>query len=80
MPIYLYSCVKCGAELELIQGIDDKSPLCCGEPMKKKPTFPAIVKVKGMGGVKTLSKGYKEGYAKDYQKDVPPFEPTSFLR
>ena len=75
MPIYQYSC--CGQEVELIQGLDKDTPKCpnCGADMKRLPTAPAIITIKGKDGTRTYSKGYKEGYIKDYQKDVPPFEP-----
>ncbi len=74
-PIYQYSC--CGKEIEVIQGIDKDTPLCphCGTKMQKLPSSPAIITIKGKGGVRAYSKGYKEGYARDYQKDVSPFEP-----
>ena len=63
MPIFLFQC--CGKEIEVIQGIDEDSPLCpdCGAKMDKLPTSPAKIEIKGI-----YSKGYKEGYAKDYRR------------
>ena len=70
MPIYRYRC--CWREIEVIQGIDKDTPLCpnCGSKMKKLPTLPAIVRITGMGGSPIRSKGYKEGYSKEYLKSI----------
>ncbi len=71
MPVYLYGC-ECGKEIEIVQGIGEKAPLCpdCGVGMIKKPTHPAIIKVIGQGGYPTRSKGYKEDYSKEYLKSL----------
>ena len=70
MPIYRLRC--CGNEVEVVQGIDKDTPECpqCGAEMKKLPTSPAIITMRGAGGTRTYSKGYKEGYSKEYLKDV----------
>lgn len=70
MPIYLYQCEECGRELELVQTIGGKYPMCCDSSMDKLPTSPSLVRFEGKGGTRTFSKGYKEGYAKEYQKDI----------
>ena len=69
MPIYVFSC--CGKKVEVVQGIDKDTPSCpdCGAKMEKLPTSPALIRVEGKT---VLSKGYKEGYTKEYAKDVPP--------
>ena len=59
MPIYLYQCEKCGTKSEILQGIHEGLPLCCGKPMKKLPTFPTMVKVRGMGGYPSRRKQFK---------------------
>lgn len=66
MPLYRFGCCR---EVEVIQGIDKDTPLCpdCGAKMKHLPTSPAIITIKGKGGVRIHSKDYKEDYAKDYQ-------------
>lgn len=64
MPIYLYSCGKCGKEVETLQSFSAEPPLCCDEAMKRLPTCPAKIEMKGS----PHSKGYKEGYAKDYRR------------
>lgn len=68
MPIYRYSC--CGKEIEVLQGINEDSPLCpdCGTKMEKLPTSPAIIRIEDKGGVPLRSEGYKEDYAKDYRR------------
>ncbi len=73
MPIYEYSCDKCGLSKEVIQKIGEEAPDCpkCGGGMIKKPSSPAIVRIFGEGGYPIRSKGYKEGYSKEYLKDVP---------
>ena len=73
MPLYIYQCDKCVLEIEKVQEINKKAPCCpnCGAEMHKKPTLPAMVKIKGTGGYPIRSKGYKEGYSKEYLKDNP---------
>ncbi len=47
MPIYDYSCEKCKGIRETIQLGDVTAPECCGKPMRRLPTIPAIVRVQG---------------------------------
>ena len=69
MPIYKYECEECGNEIEVIQSMVAGIPFCCGKPMSKLPTFPAMIKKK-IGGVPIRSRGYKEGYSKEYLKGM----------
>lgn len=49
MPLFDCVCVKCGHQQEvLLRG--NESPLHCGVSMRKLPSFPAMVKMKGEGG------------------------------
>ena len=68
MPLYLFSC--CDKEYEVIQGRDEDFPIChyCGAKMKKTPSSPAIITIRGEGRAPTHSKGYKEDYAKEYKR------------
>jgi len=59
MPIYLYRCAKCGSEIEVIHNMKQDTPDCCGSPMLKLPTCPAMVKMKGMGGYPSRRKFVK---------------------
>lgn len=68
MPIFLFGCDRCGGEREAIQSFASNAPICCGAPMVRLPACPAIIEIKGAGGVKAHSKGYKEGYAKNYRR------------
>ena len=68
MPIYIYQCGECKGINEVIQSYDAEAPLCCGLPMSRMPTLSAKIDVKTKGGIKVRSKGYKEGYAKDYRR------------
>lgn len=70
MPIYLYQCEKCGTKLEIRQGIHEGIPPCCGVAMKKVPTAPSIIRTMGTNKTRTYSKGYKQGYSKDYLKSM----------
>jgi len=70
MPIYRYKCEKCLSEVETVQGLAGAAPLCCGEAMVRQLTAPAIITIKGKGGTRTYSKGYKEGYSKEYLKSI----------
>jgi putative FmdB family regulatory protein len=63
MPLYLYICDKCQTEQEVIQGLNAASPLCCGDSMRKLPTMPSKIEIKGIH-----SAGYKRDYAKDYRR------------
>lgn len=71
MPIYDYRCEECGLEAEILRGVGSEPPLCCDGSMTRVPTFPAMIRVRDERGSFLRSKGYKEGYAKDYGKDVP---------
>lgn len=70
MPIYQFRC--CGKDIEVIQGLNEDGPLCpnCGAEMKRLPTFPAIIEIKGTGGVPARSKGYKQGYSAEYLESI----------
>ena len=70
MPIYRYKCEKCGSVTELIQGLAGAIPLCCGKAMVKQLTSPSIITIRGKGGTRTFSKGYKEGYSKEYLDSI----------
>lgn len=74
MPIYEFMCENCGFQDEKLQKIGEETPQCpkCGVGLIKKLTYPALVKVKGTGGYLVRSKGYKEGYSREYLKDNPP--------
>ena len=50
MPIYGWKCNRCGVTMETYTAIGGDTPIHCGEPMSKMPSFPAMVKVKGDGG------------------------------
>ena len=70
MPIYRYKCEKCLSEVETVQRMTMTAPLCCGEAMVRRLTAPSIITIKGEGGTRTYSKGYKEGYSKEYLKSI----------
>lgn len=69
MPIFEFEC-GCGGELEMIQEIGSDAPACpkCGGIMNKKFSPPAIIVIKNEGGYLIKSKGYKDGYKKEYLK------------
>ena len=67
MPLYDFCCEKCGKKKEVIQSFYSESPLCCGETMRRLPSYPAKFEFK-FGGVKTHSEGYKKGYAENYRR------------
>jgi putative FmdB family regulatory protein len=73
LPIYKFRCDKCVLEIEKIQGINEAIPKCdiCGGDMTKIISSPAIIRVP-RGKVIPRSKGYKEGYSREYLKDNPP--------
>ncbi len=73
MPIYEYECPQCHIELEKVQSMDAASPKCekCGRATVRRISPPALIRIE-WNGVLPRSKGYKEGYSKEYLKDVPP--------
>ena len=52
--------------------MEKANPDCdkCGGRTVKKITSPAVIKVMGPGHIPVRSKGYKEGYSKEYLRDV----------
>ena len=68
MPLYVYECKECKGIEEMVQSYDAEAPICCGVTMSRLPTLPAKIDVKVKGGIRTHSKGYKEGYAKNHQR------------
>ena len=69
MAIYEFYCEKCDCVIEKIQAMDAEAPDCqCGGVMLKKLSLPAIIKIKWEGSYLKRSKGYKEGYKKEYLK------------
>jgi len=69
MPIYEYIC-ECGCKVETVQEIGADAPTCseCGGVMRRKFSPIAMFKMKDDSGYRIHSKGYKEGYKKEYLK------------
>ena len=63
MPIYLYRCDRCERDAEELQTLSADPPDCCGEVMRRLPTSPSKVDIKGVH-----SKGYNEGYKEEYKR------------
>ena len=62
MPLYLYECEKCGTKLETVCGMAGIVEFCCGKVMKKMPTAPAIIKVRGLSSpTRRWADKYKPG-------------------
>jgi len=59
MPLYDYYCEICGKEVETFQQSTVNIPVCCDKPMERKPSFPAMVKVKGGGGYPSRRKQFR---------------------
>ena len=74
MPLYDYLCSRCGAEAEMLQQIGDAPPICCGEGMGKRPTYPAMTKIKGEGGFPSRRK-----WLSDWTPESPKFGSTGSL-
>ena len=70
MPLFDYCCDRCGKTIEILQLGDEKSPMCCERAMRKLMSTPAVIQIKGTGGIPIRSKGYKEGYSREYLKDI----------
>ncbi len=69
VPIYDFECDKCISSTEKIQAIGTEVPICskCGGAMRYKFSPIAILNIK-WDGVRPRTKGYKEGYKKEYLK------------
>ena len=52
MPLYDFQCNNCGFIEEALLPMAQDSRLCpkCGGEMKRLPSYPVMVKIKGMGG------------------------------
>jgi putative FmdB family regulatory protein len=51
MPLYDYYCENCGNTVEKLQlGECVTNPECCGLTMRRLPSTPAFIKIKGEGG------------------------------
>lgn len=59
MPLYDYHCPLCGSETSVVQPYTAPNPSCCGYPMAKYPSAPAMVKIKGEGGYPSRRKFVK---------------------
>jgi len=59
MPIFDYRCEECGYVKEVIDTGEKKTPLCCGQLMKRMLHFPVMVKIKGEGGYPSRRKFIK---------------------
>ena len=74
MPIYEYQCKVCGKEIEVLQTMNDKPPICCIDPkdktmsgqMKRKMSTIAPPVFKGSGFYATDYK--KKGFSKPDKK------------
>ena len=49
MPIFEYRCDKCKGIEEVVELSSRDAPECCGVSMRKLPTLPAIIRIKGQG-------------------------------
>jgi putative FmdB family regulatory protein len=74
MPIYVYKCKSCGLEQEVLlnKGVEILSCRQCGGMALKCPTFPALVKMKGEGGLPSRRK-FVQGSAPYTSRDVKPW-------
>jgi len=61
MPLYEYACDKCGFIKEVLLPEWRRSYPCpkCGRKMRKIPSYPAMVKIKGSGGYPSRRKMIK---------------------
>ena len=82
MPIYILECVRSKNKVELIQGMDEANPDCkeCGGRMEKKITSPSIITFMRPGHIPERSRSYREGYSKEYLKDVGSVEETRGIK
>ena len=72
MPLYDYECNKCGRPVEIYKPMGELPPICCGVAMAQQFKVPPTIRMTNERGRISRSKGYKEGYAKDYYRDVRP--------
>ena len=74
MPIYEYTCVDCGHELEVLQKINElpleKCP-ACGQNTLKKLISAAAFHLKGSGWYETDFKGKKQRDKTEEKSDSP---------
>lgn len=60
MPLFDYQCNKCQIVEEILIR-NDETPSCpvCGGEMRKLPSYPAMVKIKGSGGYPSRVKQFR---------------------
>lgn len=80
MPLYDYSCSKCGYEKEVqhtISEIGEIKVICdkCGAPMKKMMSVPALVGFDNIG--RSISKKEQKSDSSDSNGDAPKKEKKS---
>ena len=69
-PIYDFSCDVCkGIKRDVFQRSSRDRAECCGVPMRKLPTGPAMVKMKGMGGYPSARKARLRNGGTNLQED-----------
>lgn len=76
MPIYEYSCTKCGHELEILQKMTDsllKDCPECGQPTLKKQLSAAGFRLKGTGWYET---DFKAAHKSSEKQDKEPAAPA----
>jgi putative FmdB family regulatory protein len=76
VPVYEYVCQSCGAEVEVLHGLNESGPAACdvcGGPMRKRLAPPAIV-FRGSGWAKKERREAATARAGDkgHDKEKPP--------
>ena len=65
MPIYEYQCKVCDKEVEVLQKMDDKPPICCIDPKDKTMSGEMERKMSSIAPPVFKGSGF---YATDYKK------------
>ena len=71
MPLYVFQCRACKGIKETVLPIGAEAPSCCGLPMGKRPTAPALIHIKGEG------LPARKKWMDEWSPESPPFSTGS---
>lgn len=74
MPLFEFSCDKCGHQMEILLLLNDELPFCpkCSGPMTKLMSAPGLLAMGSTNHEKWLNSSYKPQGVRPKNKPLPP--------